>query len=153
MIDTVVCYLEHDNKILMLYRNKKKNDLNKHKYVGIGGKIEKNETPYEAMIREFKEETNLKPLNLKEIGYIDFFQNEQHLGMHIFKAKGFEGEILSDCNEGELHFIDKNNLMNLNIWMGDRLFFPYVLDDKDTKYFNMIFKYDKDELIEYKKIN
>lgn len=152
MIDTVVCYMEHDNKILMLYRNKKEKDLNKNKFVGIGGKIEKNETPEMAMYREFKEETNLKPLNLKEIGYIDFFQENKHLGMHIFKAKGFEGEILKDCNEGSLEFIEKDKIMNLNIWMGDRLFFPYVLSSKDEKYFKMIFKYEDDILVEYKKI-
>lgn len=153
MIDTVVCYLEHNDKILMLYRNKKKDDLNKNKYVGIGGKIEKNELPLDAMIREFKEETNLKPLNLKEIGFIDFFQDGKNLGMHIFKANNFEGEIFKDCNEGTLEWIDKKELMNLNIWEGDRIFFPYVLSKKSYPYFKMKFVYNNDELIEYHKLN
>ena len=42
---TTLCYLEKDNKYLMLHRTKKENDINKNKWLGVGGKLEKNETP------------------------------------------------------------------------------------------------------------
>lgn len=63
MIESTLCYLEKDGKYLMLYRNKKEKDPNVGKWIGVGGKIEADETPLACVIREVKEETGLK-LNL-----------------------------------------------------------------------------------------
>lgn len=38
---STVCYIEKDEKYLMIHRTKKKNDINKDKWIGIGGKFEK----------------------------------------------------------------------------------------------------------------
>lgn len=40
MILSTLCYIEKDGKYLMLHRTKKKNDINKDKWLGIGGKFE-----------------------------------------------------------------------------------------------------------------
>ena len=57
---TTLCYLEKDEKYLMLHRTKKKNDINKGKWLGIGGKLESGETPEECLKREVQEETGYK---------------------------------------------------------------------------------------------
>ena len=59
MINTTLCYIEKDGKYLMLHRIKKENDLNKDKWIGIGGKFEGEESPDECLLREAKEETGL----------------------------------------------------------------------------------------------
>ncbi len=67
MILSTLCYIEKDNQYLMLHRTKKKDDINKDKWIGIGGKFEENESPEECVTREVKEETglNLKSYQLR----------------------------------------------------------------------------------------
>ena len=59
MRETTLCYLEKDGCYLMLYRNKKENDCNAGKWIGVGGKLEPGESPDECLLREVKEETGL----------------------------------------------------------------------------------------------
>ena len=56
---TTLCYIEQDGKYLMLYRNKKENDINEGKWIGVGGRFEEGETPEECVLREVQEETGL----------------------------------------------------------------------------------------------
>ena len=67
MIHTTLCYVTQGDRVLMLHRVKKKNDINKDKWIGIGGKLEENESPDECLLREAREETGLK-LTLTQIG-------------------------------------------------------------------------------------
>ena len=59
MQNTTLCYITRGNEVLMLHRVKKQNDINKDKWIGIGGKFESNESPDECLLREAKEETGL----------------------------------------------------------------------------------------------
>ena len=59
MKNTTLCYIEKDGKYLMLYRNKKENDLNEGKWIGVGGKFEPGETAEQCLVREVREETGL----------------------------------------------------------------------------------------------
>ena len=57
MHNSTLCYVIRGDQVLMLHRVKKKNDVNKDKWIGIGGKFEAEESPDECLLRECQEET------------------------------------------------------------------------------------------------
>lgn len=141
---TVLCYIKKNNHYLMLHRNKKKNDMNKDKWIGIGGHIEENETIEEALLREVKEETGLILVSYSKRGYIKFINNDYEEEMFLFSSDEFEGEIIN-CLEGELHWIEKKDILNLNLWEGDIYFLKPLINDE--KFFSLELIYDKDKLV------
>lgn len=146
MIMSTTCYIKKDNKYLMLHRTKKKNDINEGKWVGPGGKLEKNESPEECIIREVMEETglNLKSLHLR--GFVTYVSEDWDTEyMYVFVSDKVDGNII-ECNEGDLKWIDEKDLFNLNMWEGDREFLKIILETK--KIFSAKFKYDGDKLEE-----
>lgn len=149
---TTICYIEKGGKTLMLYRNKKKNDVHEGKYVGIGGKFEFGETPEECIIREIEEETGLTVNSLRYHGLISFpkFANDDNWYMFIFSCRDFEGEVpedrLDDCPEGRLLWVDNDKVMDLNMWDGDRVFLEWVAT---KKVFNAKIEYEDGELKRY----
>ena len=147
MILSTLCYIEKDNKYLMLHRTKKQNDINKDKWIGIGGKFEVNESPEECIVREVKEETGLelKKYQLRCIvTYVSTNWETEY--MYVFTSKDFTGELI-ECNEGELEWIPKSKIINLNTWEGDKIFIEKM--QKDTNFFTVKFEYDGDKLLKY----
>ncbi len=146
MRNTTLCYLEKDNKYLMLYRNKKENDANAGKWVGIGGGFEPRESPEECAKREIFEETGLRADALSLRGIItfdnDMYETEY---MFLFTSNKFKGSLNIDCNEGELAWIDKNKILSLNLWEGDKYFLDLI--SKDSPFFSMKLTYCSDKLI------
>lgn len=137
--ETTLIYIEKDNKYLMLNRNKKENDLNEGFWIGVGGHIEKGETVEECAYREVKEETGLVLTNLDKRGTI-YFQNDDFSEvMHLFTSSSFKGELI-DCDEGELSWIDKKDVLSLHIWEGDRVFLEYLLHDEPYFEVKLIYK-------------
>ncbi len=150
MVLTTICYIEKQGKYLMLYRNKKKkeNDINKDKWLGIGGKFEKGESPEECIIREVKEETGLLLKSYKLRGMVTYtFTSFEEEYMYIFTSDDFEGSLI-ECDEGELHWVDKEKITDLNIWEGDRIFLKKLKENNN--FFSMKCEYDGDKLISYK---
>lgn len=120
---TTLCYLEQDGKYLMLHRVKKKVDVNKDKWIGVGGHFEEGESPEECLLREVKEETGLTLTSWKFRGLVTFLSDQwEPEYMCLYTADGFEGEMIP-CNEGTLEWIDKEKVLELNLWEGDRIFF------------------------------
>ena len=145
MKQTVLVYIEENNKYLMLYRNKKEKDINKNKYIGIGGHVEEGETPDVTLIREVKEETGLNLLSFIKRGIVYFVLNGYAEEMHVYTSNNFEGEMI-ECNEGELIWVNKNEVLDLPIWAGDKYFLKHLLED--DKYFTMKLVYEDDNLVE-----
>ena len=146
---TTLCYIEKDEKYLMLHRVKKENDENHNKWIGVGGKFEPGESPEECLCREVKEETGL---TLKEYSYrgivtfvSDIWGTEY---MHLFTATDFEGELTPDCDEGELVWVPKAEIENLKIWEGDKIFLRLLAQDAGM--FSLKLIYRGDELVEWK---
>lgn len=126
---STLCYLEKDGQYLMLHRVKKKNDVNEGKWIGVGGHFEDGESPEECILREVKEETGYTLTSYQYRGIVTFvFAEEETEYMSLFTADGFTGEPI-ECNEGVLKWIDKKEVLNLNLWEGDKIFLK-LLDEK-----------------------
>lgn len=146
MLNTTLCYIEKDNKYLMLHRVKKENDLNKDKWVGIGGKFEENETPDECLLREAYEETGLTLTDYRLRGIVTFLSDEyEGEYMYLYTATGFSG-VMKECNEGNLEWVSIDDVCDLPIWEGDRLFFEEL--KKDRGFFTMKLRYEGNVLVE-----
>ena len=148
MILSTLCYIEKDNQVLMLHRTKKSIDPNRGKWIGVGGKLEPNESPDECIIREVYEETGLH-IQPQLRGILTFilpkWENELTF---LYTSNNFEGT-LKECNEGQLQWIDRNKVLDLNLWEGDKHFLPKLLESND--FFTMKLVYDKDDqLLEVK---
>lgn len=122
---TTLCYIEKEGRYLMLHRISKKNDVNKEKWIGVGGHFEKDESPEDCLLREVKEETGLALTSYHFRGIVTFILKDKGSElteyMCLYTADGYEGT-LCDCNEGVLKWVDKNEIFNLNLWEGDRIF-------------------------------
>ncbi len=119
---TTLCYIEKDGKYLMLHRIKKKSDINQGKWIGVGGHFEEGESPEQCLIREVQEETGLFLTQYAFRGIVTFATDVQQTEyMCLYTANAFEGE-LTACNEGELAWIDKEKIEELELWEGDRIF-------------------------------
>ena len=147
MILSTICYIEKDGKYLMLHRTKKKNDINKDKWLGIGGKFEEGESPEECIIREVKEETGLT-LNTYKLRCIVTYvsTNWETEYMYVFTSNDFTGERI-ECNEGDLQWIEKDKVAELNTWEGDKIFVEKIKNN--DSFFTIKFNYDGEKLIKY----
>ncbi len=143
---TTLCYIEKDDSFLMLYRNKKEQDQSQGKWLGIGGKLDAGESPEDCVLREVYEETGLRLTEYSFRGVVTFISDcwEDEL-MFMYTASGFEGELTDTCNEGELSWINKDKLMDLSLWEGDRYFLQDLIDGKPLV--NMKLTYEGDTLI------
>ena len=146
MRNTTLCYVLKDDQVLMLHRVKKKNDINKDKWIGIGGKFEGEESPDECLLREAREETGLTLTSWRCRGVVTFL-NEGDSGeyMYLFTADGFEGE-LTDCCEGDLQGVSRGFLNELPKWEGDQIFLDLLW--QDAPFFLLKLRYDHDKLVE-----
>ncbi len=135
MLNTTLCYIQKDEKYLMLHRIKKQNDINKDKWIGIGGKFEEGESPEECALREVKEETGLSLKSYEYRGIVTFVSDDNFTEfMHIFWSNDFEGEII-DCDEGKLEWIEKSKLNDFEHWKGDEIFLDLI--DKKVPFFSL----------------
>ena len=127
---STLCYLEKDDQYLMLHRIVKKNDVNKDKWIGVGGHFEDGESPEECVLREVKEETGYTLTSYRYRGLVTFvFADIETEYMSLFTADGFEGEQI-ECNEGVLEWVPKAEICNLNIWEGDKIFFRLLAEEE-----------------------
>nr|MCR5691846.1 HAD-IA family hydrolase [Eubacterium sp.] len=143
---TTLCYIEKDQKYLMMHRTKKEGDINKDKWVGVGGHFEPDETPEECLLRETKEETGLELTSWKLRGIVTFICDRwQTEYMFLYTADGYEGK-MTECDEGDLEWIDKKAVYDLPLWEGDKIFFRLLEERQD--FFSLKLKYEKDQLVE-----
>ena len=144
---TTLCYIEKDDCYLMLHRVSKKNDINKDKWIGVGGHFMANESPEDCLLREVKEETGLTLTSYRFRGIVTFITDELEEAeyMHLYTADGFEGELIA-CNEGTLEWVPKQDIYNLNLWEGDFIF--HRLLDEDAPFFSLKLCYKGNRLVD-----
>ena len=146
MLLTTLCYITRGDQVLMLHRIKKKQDINKDKWIGIGGKFLPEESPEECLLREAKEETGLTLTSWRCRGVITFL-NDCCEGeyMYLFTADGFTGELI-DCDEGQLEWITRDQLNALPKWEGDQIFLDLLWQEEP--FFLLTLRYHGDALVE-----
>ena len=146
MIHSVLCYVRRGEDVLMLHRIKKEKDINKDKWIGIGGKIEENESPDACLLREAKEETGLTLTSWQCRGIVTFL-SDRYEGeyMYLFTADAFTGE-LTDCDEGKLEWVPKDFLDSLPKWEGDQIFLDLLW--QDAPFFLLTLRYRGESLEE-----
>ena len=142
---TVQVYLKKDDSYLLLYRNKKKNDMNEGKWIGVGGHVEKGETIDQAVIREVKEETGLDVHSLKCSGEVLFINDDYQEMMYIYKIDDFSGDLI-ECDEGELKWIKIKDMLNLPMWEGDKAYLGKL--EESSPYFKMVIRYKGKQLVD-----
>ena len=150
VIPAVLVYLRQGDQVLMIHRNSGQEvhaagpnsgriDYHAGKWNGLGGKCEKDESPWEAATREVFEESGLElsPAQLKMLGVLQFPNFKPHKNedwiVFVFVATlnaGEAQELRPTCEEGTLHWIPEKDLLSLNLWPGDVHFIPYVLETK-----------------------
>lgn len=144
MKETTLCYIERGSQYLMLHRTKKNDDVNRDKWLGIGGHIEPGESPMACILREAREETGLMLLDCTYRGLVRFRSDtDPDEDMHLFTAARFAGKLHS-CDEGDLEWIDKSRLLELTLWEGDRIFLKLLQDG--APFFELSLHYHGDRL-------
>ena len=143
---TSLVYLERDGKYLILHRTKKEHDENGDKWIGVGGKFEPGETPDQCALREVKEETGFTMTDFALRGLIIFVSDVWGMEyMYLYTATKWRGKLV-DCDEGELVWLDKQELLKKNLWEGDKLFLKAL--EERAEFFMMKFRYDGEHLAE-----
>ena len=142
---TTLCYIEKENKYLMLHRTSKKKDGNKDKWIGVGGHFEKGESPEDCLLREVKEETGLELTSYQFRGIVTFISDEwPDEYMCLYTADKYTGDI-GNCDEGELVWVEKGKIMDLNIWEGDKIFLKLLTENQP--FFSLKLEYKGDKLV------
>ena len=145
MRQTTLCYLEKDDCYLMLHRIYKKQDINKYKWIVVGGKFEYGEAPEVCILREVKEETGLTLLQYQLRGILTFVSDMQEPEyIFLYTSNQFEGT-LKECEEGVLTWVPKEKIEELNLWEGDKEMFR-LLEERE-QLFSLKLEYKGDSLI------
>jgi len=143
---TTLCYIENDDSYLMMHRVKKEKDINKDKWIGVGGHFEEGESPEDCLLREVREETGLELTSFRFRGVVTFVTDVYPTEyMFLYTADGYTGEI-TECNEGNLEWVKKSAVYDLPIWEGDKVFFRLL--EKDIPTFSLKLRYEGERLVE-----
>ncbi|MCP1639231.1 8-oxo-dGTP diphosphatase [Streptococcus gallinaceus] len=142
-----ICYIDNGKEFLMLHRNKKPNDVHQGKWIGVGGKLEKGETPQACARREILEETGLTAEKMELVGIITFpeFTVGHDWYTYVFRVTEFSGDII-DCDEGTLEWVPYDQVGDKPTWEGDHTFVGWLLDRKP--FFSASFTYEGDRLVD-----
>lgn len=138
--ETTLGYIEWNGCYLMLYRNKKNNDPNEGKWIGIGGHIEKDETPDDCFVREVREETGIELNSFTKRGVVDFVSDSaENERMHLYTAS-VNSSNFSECNEGTLKWIPKDEILKLNLWEGDKHFLVPLINGETNISMRLVYE-------------
>lgn len=142
---TTLCYIEKDDSYLMLHRTTKQNDENHGKWIGVGGHFEHAESPEDCLIREVKEETGLTLNSFSFRGIVTFvYADHPAEYMCLYTSSDFSGSLI-ECSEGELKWVQKDDILSLNLWEGDKIFLRLLT--QSVPFFSLKLTYNQDGVL------
>ncbi len=124
-------------RVLMIHRNRRASDHHFGKYNGLGGKLEAGEDIVSGMKREIREEAGIECEKLVLRGTISwpgFGKDGQDWFGFLFCVDAFTGIPFQENDEGTLEWVERDNLMQLPLWEGDRHFLPLLFDSSITQF-------------------
>ncbi len=142
---TTLCYIERDDEYLMMHRISKKNDINKDKWIGVGGHFEDQESPEDCVKREILEETgfDIAQEDIRYRGIITFISDKGDYELMSLFTAPWPGIEPRECNEGIFEWVKKKDVYGLNIWEGDKIFFKLL--EEEGPFFSMKLAYDVED--------
>lgn len=139
------------DKVLMVHRIKRPDDIHYGKYNGLGGKVEATEDIVASVKREIREESGLDATELVLRGTINwpgFGKEGQDWFGFIFRVDKFEGQLVFDNPEGTLEWVALSALDQLNLWESDRAWLSMVFE-RDTPPFHGIAPFEDGRMISW----
>ena len=132
-IETTLCILKKEDSILLAL---KKRGFGEGKYNGVGGKIEENETPEEAMIRETQEEIHVTPTEYEKVGIVEFDEyvkgKKENLIFHLYVASKWSGEP-TESDEMKPFWFKIDNIPYDKMFSDDKYWLPLIMEGKKIK--------------------
>lgn len=148
---TTLCFVvcRKSQSLLMIY---KKRGQGAGKWNTPGGKFAPGETAEQAAIRECIEETGIEPLQVKELGLLEFYFPESKSWdniCHVFYTEDYRGQLISDSEECSAHWIPLDQIPYEKMWDDDRLWVPLLLEKKK---FHRVYTFDALDQMKSEKI-
>ncbi|NMC54020.1 MAG: 8-oxo-dGTP diphosphatase [Chloroflexi bacterium] len=145
LLKYTLCFLTHQDSILMLKRNR---PPNRGLWNGVGGHIEAGETPGQSILREVKEETGLEIPAARYAGILTWsgFEIEDG-GLYIFTAQAPSFNI-QQSEEGWLAWKPKDWVFSSpEVVSNIHIFGPEVFKNSHARQYHFI--YDRGQIREY----
>jgi 8-oxo-dGTP diphosphatase len=124
-------------RVLLIHRNRRPNDPHFGKYNGLGGKVEPSEDVVSCLRREVREESGLECESLVLRGTVSwpgFGKHGEDWFGFIFRVDRFHGQPRAGNAEGDLEWIDRERILELPLWEGDRYFLPLIFERTDQQF-------------------
>jgi 8-oxo-dGTP pyrophosphatase MutT (NUDIX family) len=151
----VICanvYIRKDGKYLLLKRSSKRRFL--PNFINpIGGKVEPNENPYQAALREVKEETGVKVKNVRleaVVLEIQPYKDKPHNWLVFHFSADWESGEFQPTEEGEFRWFDAEDIPKQKLFPSVKEVIHHILNPHDGTVFATISYNNKGEVKEKK---
>ena len=144
--EATLCFIFNGEEVLLI---EKKRGVGEGLFNGPGGKLEDDETPREAAVRETVEETSVKPEDLEKVCELEFMHGQKPFQLvHVFKTENYSGKS-EESEEARPEWFKIDELPYEKMWPDDRYWIPKMLEgEKFTARFN--FDEDGDEILSHR---